>query len=58
MARGRAYVVIGIGVLLILIGLFQGDSADWVQVVQIVAGVIMLADGSLRLGRESRAPGK
>lgn len=53
MARWRAYIVVAIGILLILIGLFQGDSADWVQVVQIVAGVIMLADGSMRLGRES-----
>jgi sulfite exporter TauE/SafE len=53
MARYRAYVVLAVGVLLILIGLFQGDSADWVQVVQIIAGVILLVDGALALGRES-----
>ena len=53
MARYRAYVVLAIGILLIVIGLAQSDTADWVQAVQIVAGVIMLIDGALTLGRES-----
>jgi type IV secretory pathway VirB2 component (pilin) len=53
MARYRAYIVLAVGVLLILIGLLQGDTADWVQAVQIVAGLILLVDGATSLGRES-----
>lgn len=56
MARPRAYVRLAVGLLLIAIGLLEGDSADWVQAVQIVAGLILLVDGALALGRESRPP--
>lgn len=56
MARYRAYLLVAIGVLLIIMGLFESDSADWAQIVQIVAGVILLAEGTMTLGRESREP--
>ena len=53
MARYRAYVVLAVGALLIVIGFVGSDSADWVQAVQVVAGLILLFDGAVSLGRES-----
>jgi sulfite exporter TauE/SafE len=53
MTRIRAYVVLALGVLLILIGLLEGDSANWVRIVQVAAGVILLVDGVWALGRET-----
>jgi len=52
-SRLRAYVVLALGVLLILMGVFEGDNADWARVVQVAGGLILLVDGVWALGRES-----
>ncbi len=54
MARYRAFFLLAIGALLVAIGLF-GDSADWATAVQIVAGLILIIDGGVSLGRAEPA---